>query len=256
MEKKITILASDTPHAQATLQALQRQITPVALEDADMIITIGGDGMMLKTLHQTLVERSLPVYGINRGSYGFLMNILNDGDTMLEKISQAELITLYPLMMEAYDSQGELRSHYAINEISLFRRTAQIAKLKVIIDDEVRMESLWCDGIIVATPAGSTAYNYAAYGSIVPLGSNMLSLTPISPFRPPRWRGALLNHKSVVSIEIIEQDKRPISAVADNVEIINVSTIKIFEDRRKPMQLLFNPDAHLADRILKQQFIT
>ena len=255
----VAVFVADTEPAQKTYKKLSQYLNIVALDKADMAIAIGGDGLMLKSLHKILMNhKNIPIYGINRGSYGFLMNSFDDHLSDQEThalFENAEGIKVYPLMMKCTDTDGKIHCHYAINEVSVFRLSAQIAKLRIIIDGQVRMEELWCDGVIIATPAGSTAYNYAAYGSIIPLEAKVLALTPVAPARPPRWRGALLNHKSNVEIQIKDNGKRPISAVADNVEIMNVVSIEISEDRSKPLTLLFNPDANLADRILKQQFV-
>ncbi len=258
MTNKIAILAANSEKAQATLELLQQNIKPVPVAEAEKLIVIGGDGFMLANLHEMFdrpADKILPIYGINRGSYGFLLNNFTDGDDdIIQKITRAEPVTLYPLKMTAIDDKGQTHEKHAVNEISLFRRTAQIAKLKITIDDTIRMDNLWCDGIIVATPAGSSAYNFAAHGNIVPLDSKILCLTPIAPFRPPRWRGALLPHKSIVTIDILEAEKRPVSAVADNIEIVNVTKITLSQDSNLPLTLLFDPDASLADRILTQQF--
>ncbi len=258
IQKKIAILKNDTTKARATSDFLQQKIQSVPLADADKIICIGGDGFMLETLHDTIkkpLAKKPPIYGINRGSYGFLLNGFDENkDDIVTKINHAKPLTLHPLHLTAIDKNGTIHQCHAINEVSLFRRIAQIAKLRIKIDGQVRLESLWCDGIIISTPAGSTAYNYAAYGSIVPLDSKILCLTPIAPFRPPRWRGALLPHDSHIVIEVIESEKRPVSAVADNVEIEDVVKIELFLDKHMPFTLLFDPDAGLAERILTQQF--
>ena len=258
MADKISILAAKTQKAQNTTEFLRKSIKDEPFDKADTIIAIGGDGFMLETLHKIIDKSSYhkqKTYGINRGSYGFLLNHFDtQKDDISDILANAEPHILYPLQLTATDKNGKTHNAYAINEVSLFRRIAQIAKLKISIDGQVRLRELWCDGIILATPAGSTAYNYAAYGPIVPLDSRILCLTPLAPFRPPRWRGALLPHRSTVTIEVLESEKRPVSAVADNIEITDVVKIDMHLNRDIPLTLLFNPDADLKERVLSQQF--
>ena len=209
---------------------------------------------MLETLHRNIAIGK-PIYGMNRGSVGFLMNdYVEDG--LQERIAAAELAVIHPLVMVALDVDHKEHRALAINEVSLLRQTRQTAKLRVFIDGKARMNELICDGVLLSTPAGSTAYNLSAHGPIIPLDAQVLALTPISAFRPRRWRGALLPHKAKVSIEVLEAGKRPVSAVADSTEVRNVISVTVTEDTTRSLTLLFDPEHHLEERILKEQFLS
>jgi NAD+ kinase len=252
MAPRLAFLATDRPDAaaaRATLAARYGEATP---DEADVLVALGGDGFMLETLRRDL-KRRRPIYGMNRGSVGFLMNDYAE-DGLLERIAAAEKAIIHPLVMTARDAAGEAREAIAINEVSLLRQTYQSAKLRILIDGRVRMAELTCDGILLATPAGSTAYNLSAHGPIIPLSGEVLALTPISAFRPRRWRGALLSHKDKVTFEILEADKRPVSAVADNVEVRDVIQVDVVEDRSLSFTLLFDAGRSLEERVLAEQF--
>lgn len=224
------------------------------IEDADIIIALGGDGIMLRTLHKYM-DNTKPIYGMNRGSVGFLMNEYKDND-LLARLQQAETAYIHPLMMEATDRDGKKTKARAINEVSLLRQTYQAAKLRISIDNKARLEELISDGILVATPAGSTAYNLSAHGPILPIRAQLLALTPLSPFRPRRWRGALLPADAEVAIEILEPDLRPVSAAADHREVRHVRKVQIHQDSSIAIPLLFDPDHSLDERVLREQFFT
>ncbi len=249
---KIAFVASDDPAAQEALRTLESRYGVVSPDEADVVIALGGDGFMLETLHR-FMNRHVPIYGMHRGSIGFLMNEY-EPDRMREKVRNAVEVTLYPLRMDAVTMSGEKRSALAVNEVSLLRETRQAAKIRISIDGVVRLEELICDGVLVATPAGSTAYNLSAHGPIIPLGAGVLALTPISAFRPRRWRGALLPHDARVVFHVLEAEKRPVSAVADYTEVRDVAEVAVVEDRGCPMTLLFDPEHNLEERILKEQF--
>jgi len=220
--------------------------------DADIVVALGGDGFMLETLHRNLANRT-PIYGMNRGSVGFLMNEYAE-EELLERIAEAERALIHPLVMKATDVTGASHQALAINEVSLLRQTYQTAKLRISIDGKVRMAELFCDGALVSTPAGSTAYNLSAHGPIIPLSGEVLALTPISAFRPRRWRGALLSHKAKVTFEVLESGKRPVSAVADNVEVRDVIRVDVAEDRSVCLTILFDAGHSLEERVLAEQF--
>lgn len=249
---RIAFAANPTPKAQAILHSLSARYASVPLPEADVIVALGGDGFMLRTLHSVL-KHGLPVYGMNAGSLGFLMNdYVEDG--LLERIEAAELVKLHPLRMRAHAIDGSFTEALAINEVSLLRQTYQAAKLAIHIDGKPRMAELVCDGVLVATPAGSTAYNLSAHGPIVPIDSDILCLTPISAFRPRRWRGALLPHDAHVEFVVDDPQERPVSATADNLEVRDVSRVEVQEDRNLTLRLLYDPGHNLAERILAEQF--
>ncbi len=258
MSMKIAIISSDTDDAQKAFFELSERYDTVPIEDADVIVALGGDGFMLQTLRDVILEnghaQSTPIFGMNRGTVGFLMNEYRT-ENLLERLEKAEPQCLHPLKMTAKDGQGKTHEHFAINEVSLLRETRQAAKIRVSVDDKVRLDELVADGVLVATPAGSTAYNLSAHGPIIPLGTGLLALTPISAFRPRRWRGALLPHEAHVTFDILEAEKRPVSAVADQMEVRNVTCVCIEEDRSKKLNVLFDPGHDLAERILLEQFI-
>jgi len=251
--KKICFVASNTPEAQKTLNVLSNIYKNHPIYEADVIIALGGDGFMLETLHKHF-EHNVPIYGINRGTVGFLLNHLESGD-LFEKLANAQKVVLHPLKMVATDCHGKTTEGLAVNEVSLLRQTRQVANISIAIDGKIRMESLVCYGIMVATPAGSTAYNLSAHGPILPLESKLLALTPISPFRPRRWRGAILPHTSEVEFIINNESKRPVSAVADYTEVRDIKSVKITEDRTISLPLLFDPEHNLEERIISEQFL-
>lgn len=220
----------------------------------DVVVALGGDGLMLKVMHR-YIDSDVKIFGMNRGSVGFLLNKYSP-ENLVERIENASSITLYPLEMTVEDLNGEHRTALAINEVSLLRETNQSAKLRIVIDGVERMPQLVCDGILVSTPAGSTAYNFAANGPIIPLNANVLAMTPISPFRPRRWRGALLSHKNEIAIDIQEPEKRPVSAVADFHEVRDVRQVKIKQITDKFLTLLFDDESNIEERIIKEQFLT
>lgn len=251
---KIHFHAAKTPKAQSALKALSAQHGQNGIEDCDTIVILGGDGTMLEALH-TFEKSSKPVYGMNFGSIGFLMNPYREDDlpARLEKASKVEI---HPLKMKAVDAHGNTHEAVAYNEVSLLRQTRQAARLKISVDDVVRIPELVCDGILLATPAGSTAYNLSAHGPILPLSANMLALTPISAFRPRRWRGALIPSHLKVHIDVADQNKRPVSVTADSLEFRDVISVDIHQSVSVSRTLLFDPDHHLEERILKEQFLS
>ena len=249
---RLAFAASDRPEAQEALARLQGRYGQSPLEDAQVVVALGGDGFMLETLHKTL-RLDHPIYGMNCGSVGFLMNDYQE-EGLVERIAAAEQAIIHPLSMSASDRMGKTWTALAINEVSLLRQTHQTAKLRIIIDGRERIGELACDGVLVATPAGSTAYNLSAHGPIVPLDARVLALTPISVFRPRRWRGALLRHTAKVRIEVLEPDKRPVSAVADNFEVRDVADVEIAEDRSVDLRMLFDAGRSLEERVLSEQF--
>ncbi|MEZ5670459.1 MAG: NAD kinase [Alphaproteobacteria bacterium] len=249
---KLAFVAADNDEAQQALIRLRGQYEHVPADTADVVVALGGDGFMLETLHRFL-PHAVPIFGMNRGSVGFLMNAYGEDD-LPQRIADAEMVVLHPLKMIAQTIDGNEQFALAINEVSLLRETRQAAKLRIEVDGIVRLDELICDGALVSTPAGSTAYNLSAHGPIIPLGAEILALTPISAFRPRRWRGALLPCTAVVSFEVKEAQKRPVSAVADFTEIRDVRRVTVSEDRSIALSLLFDADQNLRERILKEQF--
>jgi NAD+ kinase len=250
---KISFVAADTPHAQEARKQLIREMGNVALAKADVVVALGGDGLMLHSLHR-IMGRRVPIFGMNVGTVGFLMNEFR-ASGLKQRLQVAEEVTLHPLRMKARTNGGGRPSALAVNEVSLFRMTSQIAKLRISVDGVVRLDELLCDGILVSTAAGSTAYNLSAHGPILPLGSNLLALTPINPFRPRRWRGAILPHDADFRIEVLESDKRPVSVTADNKEVRDITQVQIAEASGKEVELLFDPEHNLEERILREQFL-
>ncbi|THD62640.1 MAG: NAD kinase [Phenylobacterium sp.] len=244
--------ASERPEAQEGLLRLVKRYGDSAIEEADVIVALGGDGFMLECFHDHMAS-GLPVYGMNRGSVGFLMNDYSEVG-LPERIAAAEKAVIHPLRMTATDVEGQTHVALAINEVSLLRQTRQAAKLRISIDGRLRLGELSCDGALVSTPAGSTAYNLSAHGPIIPLDARVLALTPISAFRPRRWRGALLAHTAKVTFEILEAAKRPVSAVADNIEVRDVLDVHIAEDREIALNMLFDEGRSLEERVLAEQF--
>ncbi|MBE7218095.1 MAG: NAD kinase [Caulobacteraceae bacterium] len=248
----LAFTASERPEAQAALARLAHRYGEVSPDEADVIVALGGDGFMLEVLHRHL-DRAPPVYGMNYGSVGFLMNDEREDD-LPERIASAERAVIHPLLMTATDAQGERQEALAINEVSLLRQTRQTAKLSITVDGKARLPELICDGVLLATPAGSSAYNLSAHGPVVPLNAQVLPLTPISAFRPRRWRGALLPHTACVRIEVLEAEKRPVSAVADNFEVRDVRRVDIAENREVALVMLFDAGRSLEERSLAEQF--
>ena len=248
----IAFVASEGEEAAAALAALQARYPHVPEHRAEVIVALGGDGVMLETLRRHINQR-VAVFGMNRGTIGFLMNEFGE-ERLLERIRDATPVTLHPLRMIVETVTGTHQEALAINEVSLLRQTAQTARIRITIDGTVRMDDLMCDGLIVSTPAGSTAYNLSAHGPIVPIGAGVLAMTPISAFRPRRWRGALLDNRARIGIEILEIDKRPVSATADATEVRDIRSVSVIEDRESELHLLFDPDHNLDERLLKEQF--
>lgn len=249
---KIAFVASETKEAEEALAKLTQRYGNAPVAEADAIVALGGDGLMLQTMHGHLNSRT-PIYGMNRGSVGFLLNDYEE-DGLKERLEAAENTVIHPLRMTALDKHGAKHEALAINEASLFRQIYQAAKLKIAVDGKVRMDELICDGILVSTPAGSTAYNLSAHGPILPINAPLLALTPISPFRPRRWRGALLPNDAKVTIEVLEPDKRPVSAVADHTEFRDVIKVEVMEESGIDILMMFDPGHTLAERILAEQF--
>jgi len=253
-ERRLALVASPTEAAQAAATELRRRYEWVPLEQAELVVALGGDGYMLQTLHAMLDRhRTVPVFGMNLGTVGFLMNEWS-AELLESRILRAKTFTVSPLRMEAISVDGEAISSPAINEVSLLRETRQTASLEVTVNGRIVVPELVCDGVLVATPAGSTAYNLSAQGPILPLDSTMIALTPISPFRPRRWRGAILPDRTKISFRVLDPVKRPVSAVADQREVRDVSTVSVAVDRSSPLTLLFDPEHALDDRITMEQF--
>ncbi|HVY20588.1 MAG TPA: NAD kinase [Bauldia sp.] len=248
----IAFIASAVDEARAAQARLTERYRGVSPEKADVIVALGGDGFMLQTLH-AFMNTGKPIYGMNCGTVGFLMNDLSE-DAVPDRIAAASVTEIHPLQMEAVDAAGKRYTAYAINEVSLLRQSYQAAKLTIAIDGQVRLADLICDGVLVATPAGSTAYNLSAHGPILPIYAPLLALTPISAFRPRTWRGALLPDHVTVKITALETDKRPINAVADNVEFKSVVEVTVRQDRAATSVILFDPDHSWDERILAEQF--
>jgi len=250
--RRISFLAAPTDLAQETRARLVARHGGCPPEKATAIVALGGDGFMLETLHRML-GRDVPVYGMNCGSVGFLMNAFNEED-LPQRIARAKPAVLHPLRMRAVDAHGAVTEALAFNDVSLLRQMRQGAKIRISIDGRVRLPELMCDGVLVSTPAGSTAYNLSAHGPIVPLQANLLPLTPISAFRPRRWRGALLPSSAEVLFEVLEHEKRPVAAVADFTEVRDVVSVSVKLDRTIRATILFDPDQNLSERILAEQF--
>lgn len=249
---KIAFVATDTAQAKEARAALESRHAHVSPSKADFIVAIGGDGFMLETLHR-FMNRGVPIFGLNQGSTGFLMNEFSDGD-LVARVAAAESVTLHPLRMTAKTANGKTRRAIAVNEVSLLRETYQAAKIRITVDKVVRLHELICDGVLISTPAGSTAYNLSAHGPILPLAAGVLALTPICAFRPRRWRGSILPRGAKIRFDILESRKRPVSAVADHTEVRHVVSVDVREDMEKKLQLLFDPEHDLEERILNEQF--
>ncbi len=251
-DHKLCFLASEKPDAQTMRASLIDRYGDHPPEEADVIIAIGGDGFMLETLRRFMLSAT-PIYGVNCGTVGFLMNP-PDLDSLPARLQEAETAVIHPLTMTAKTIDGQVETEKAINEVSLFRQTRQSARIRISVNGKVRMPSLTCDGVLLATPAGSTAYNLSAHGPILPINAQLLALTPISAFRPRRWRGALLSHDAVVEFEAVDPEHRPVSAVADNQEVRDVVSVTAQEDRSIALTVLFDRGHSLDERILREQF--
>lgn len=245
-------VSSGTAEADASAKRLAALYGQSSLGEASVIVALGGDGFMLQTIHR-FMNSGRPIYGMNRGSVGFLMNEFGENG-LRERIAAAEAETIRPLRMTALDAEGVAHKALAINEVSLFRQSYQAAKLRITVDGKVRMDELICDGVMVATPAGSTAYNLSAQGPIVPIDAPLLALTPVSAFRPRRWRGALLPNRVTVDMEVMEADKRPVNAVADHTEVKSVQRVTVREARDATATILFDANHSWDERILAEQF--
>src|SRR5664279_2973351 len=250
--KHVAFVAGTTSEARDAYALLEKRYGNTDPAKADVIVALGGDGLMLQTLHK-FMKSGKPIYGMHRGTVGFLMNDFAI-DNLVERLTAAHITVIHPLLMRARDSAGRLHEHRAINEVSLFRQTAQAAHLRILIDGQERLAELVADGVLVATPAGSTAYTLSVQGPIIPINAPLLALTAISPFRPRRWRGALLPDKAKVTIEIQEAEKRPVAAVADSDEVRSVRSVDVEMDHAVSLNMLFDPGHNLDERILREQF--
>ena len=253
MSIKVAFVSSRSPDAEDALRTLVERYPSVEPAEADVIVALGGDGYMLEAIHRNMALGK-PIYGMNRGTVGFLLNSYNE-ERLLERLEAAQEEALIPLHMKVTTDSGVVQDAYGFNEISLHRQTRQAANLCVSIDGKVRIERLMCDGCLVSTPAGSTAYNLSANGPILPIGSDVLALTPISAFRPRRWKGAVLRQSAGIHIDVLDYYKRPVSAVADAHEVRNVAEVDITVAPERQVTLLFDPDHNLEERILNEQFV-
>jgi len=252
-DRKIHFVASHTDGAEAVMKSLQERYGQTEPDRADVIVALGGDGFMLRTLHRFL-PADLPVYGMKLGNVGFLMNRFREDD-LHDRLNAANVVELNPLCMVAVTEAGNEATALAINEVSLLRQLNQAAHIRVLVNGSVKVEELVCDGVLVSTAAGSSAYNLSAQGPILPLGTEALALTPISPFRPRRWRGAVLPSTARIRFEILDNYKRPVSATADAEEIRNVISVDVYEEKNITLKLMFDPDHSLEQRILDEQFL-
>jgi NAD+ kinase len=250
--ERIAFVASPISEAQQALERLTKRYGQASYDDADVIVALGGDGLMLQTLHK-FMHAGKPIYGMHRGTVGFLMNEYHD-DKLRERLAAARITVIHPLLMCARDADGEMVEFHAFNDVHLFRQTYQAARLRILIDGKERLPELVADGVLVSTPAGSTAYNLSAQGPIIPINASLMALTPISPFRPRRWRGALLPDTAEVRVEVMEPEKRPVAAVADHDEVRAVCSVDIKMDHSIATQMLFDPGHSLDERILREQF--
>jgi len=249
---RLSFVSSGTPDAERARARLTARYGDVGLTEAQVIVALGGDGLMLQALREVM-EKHIPVFGMNCGSVGFLMNDYSD-DGLVERLAAAKPTRITPLAMHVVDTAGKHHDALALNEVSLFRTTYQAVKVEIVVDGKTQMDELICDGILISTPAGSTAYNLSAHGPILPIDAPLLALTPISPFRPRRWRGAILSNNAVVTFRARETEKRPVSAVADNVEFKNIAEVVVRETRAHQVTLLFDPGTGLEERVLSEQF--
>jgi NAD+ kinase len=251
--EKICFFSSNIEGSEELKNTYEKKYGKCDSEEADVIVALGGDGFMLEVLHK-FIGTDKPIYGINKGTVGFLMNEENE-KPIIERINDAQMVNLHPIRMEANTAQGNKVTAVAFNEVSLLRQSRQTANLSMVINGKERMEKLVCDGVIVATPAGSTAYNLSAHGPILPIDSKLLAITPICAFRPRRWKGAIVNHNAKITLNVLNPQKRPVSAVADSIEVRNVICVKVYEDRSLASPLLFDKDHSLEERILIEQFV-
>jgi NAD+ kinase len=249
---RIAFVASTSAEAREAQARLAARYGNAAPDAADVIVALGGDGLMLQTLHRYMTSGK-PIYGMHRGTVGFLMNDFSE-ERLSERVAAAETTLIHPLLMRVTDDKGVKHEAHAINEVSLFRQSYQASRLRIMVDGKERLPELVADGVMVATPAGSTAYNLSAQGPIIPIKASLLALTPISPFRPRRWHGALLPDTATVTIEVLEADKRPVAAVADHDEVRGVRTVEIGMDHKIAIPMLFDPGHSLDERILREQF--
>lgn len=250
---KIAFVSNDSPGAAEARARLEERYGNHAPEDASIVVALGGDGLMLQTLHD-LMGTGKPIYGMNRGSVGFLMNEYDETD-LVSRIAAARISTIHPLKMTATQQDGQISEAYALNEVSLFRKTFQAAKIEIRVDGKVRLAELVCDGVLVATPTGSTAYNLSAHGPILPINAPLLALTPLSPFRPRRWRGALVPNTAAIEFAIIDSEKRPVNAVADHTEVQNIRSVAVRSVPNIECLMMFDPDHNWDERILNEQFL-
>ena len=250
---RIHFVASQVDSAGEATALMQKRYGQCDVNDAEVIVALGGDGFMLRTLHR-FINRDLPVFGMKIGNIGFLMNRYSEDD-LIQRLADAHPVSLNPLRMEVQTESGTETSALAINEISLLRQTNQAAHIRILVNDSIKVEDLVCDGVLLATAAGSTAYNFSVRGPILPLGTDALALTPISPFRPRRWNGAILPNSARVRFEVLDHYKRNVSATADAHEVRNVISVDAFEDKETELKLLFDPDHSLEERILNEQFL-
>ncbi len=249
---RVSFVSSGTAESTAAMAQLRARYGDCGLAEAQIVVALGGDGLMLQTLHEVM-DRDVPVFGMNCGSVGFLMNDYDD-EGLVERLRAAKPTRITPLQMHVTDVTGATHDALALNEVSLFRTSYQAVKIEIIVDGHTQMNELICDGILLSTPAGSTAYNLSAHGPILPIDAPLLALTPISPFRPRRWRGAILSNNAVVTFRTLETEKRPVSAVADNVEFKAVTEVVVRENRAHRVTLLFDPGTGLEERVLSEQF--
>jgi NAD+ kinase len=250
--ERIAFVASPGAEAQAALAALSAAYGNHPAADADVIVALGGDGLMLQTLHHYM-RAGKPIYGMHRGTVGFLMNEYNPGN-LKQRLAAARVTVIHPLLMRTTGVDGGHHLHHAINEVYVYRQTHQAARLRILVDDLERIAELVADGVMVATPAGSSAYNLSVGGPILPINAALMALTPISPFRPRRWRGALLPDGARVVIEMLESEKRPVAAVADHYEVRDVRRVEVVSDKSIAIKMLFDPGHSLEERILREQF--
>lgn len=251
---RLAFVTAEVGAALEAVEKLKKSYRHVPVRDADVVVALGGDGLMLETLHGNL-GLNVPIYGMNCGSVGFLLNSFST-ENLLGRILASKEITVHPLLMQAETLEGKIIKAHGINEVSIHRETRQAAKVSISIDGVERMEELICDGVILSTPAGSTAYNLSANGPIIPIGTELLAMTPISAFRPRRWRGALLPSSVRVTLTILETDKRPVSAAADFTEVRDVRQVTVRQDASVAMRMLFDPEHNLEERIIREQFLT
>ena len=253
-DPSLALVTSGSPRAREASEEIRGRYEFVPVEEADVIVALGGDGFMLETLHAHM-DQPKPVFGMNRGTIGFLLND-HRVEGLVERVAQATSVTIHPLLMRATDTAGQTTTYRAINEVSVLRQSHQSANVEISIDGDVLLEKLACDGVLISTPAGSTAYNLSAGGPVIPLGSNVLALTPVSPFRPRRWRGALVPDTAPIRIRNLDPSKRPIGASGDSIEVEAVDVVDVVQDDATSLILLFDEGESLHERVLREQFAT